>query len=165
MLREAEQINVYNWVKELLLERQFRAALDHIEQFHIQYPELGTEVPQSFIATVDIINIDEAELEALPWIYVAMLRSLTLGSSASDHLERLLAASPAAAWRLPLPAGVPPMYAFEHIYDEWFLTNRNFVEWCNTWFYGIDYVEIEDDETDDDSQLPPLETIDEIEPL
>jgi len=129
MLREAEQVNVYNWVSELISmvaegPDMMKNAKNQVEQFLKTYPILETEIPMTPILFEEVSLMDEDEVAQLPWIYVHMLRSLTMSGEATTLLDEKLNNSYANAWRQPLPEGVTNEDAFEYIYTQWYQDNR-----------------------------------------
>ena len=134
MLREAESINVYNEISELIDQNQLHSAVDRAKQFHEHYPVPEVETPMTSVTTGEICTMNAKDLQELPWVYVHMLQTLTGHDELTGRiLNDLLSSSPAAAWRLPLPAGLSNAEAFPHVYNEWLEHNawvRSFEETC-----------------------------------
>lgn len=134
MLREAESINVYNEISELIDQNQLHSAVDRAKQFHEHYPVPEVETPMTSVKMEEICTIDPKDLQELPWVYVHMLQTLTGHDELTGRvLNDLLSCSPAAAWRLPLTEGVSNADAFQHVYDEWRQHNvwvQSFEETC-----------------------------------
>jgi hypothetical protein len=133
MLREAESINMYDEIWEYMDENQMQ-AVDRAKQFHEHYPVPEVETPMTPMTMEEICTMDPKELQELPWVYVYVLQTLTGHDELTGRiLNDLLSCSPAAAWRLPLAAGVSNADAFPHVYDEWLKHNawvQSFEETC-----------------------------------
>ena len=134
MLRQAESINMYEQVSDYLDDSHIDASIQLYKTFEANYPNC-TESHMGAIWLDEIQNMDAYELQTLPWIYVHMLETLVSHDPfASNFLKQKLAASPAAAWRIPLPEGIAPADAFKHTYAEWLYVNpwiESFAVWAN----------------------------------
>lgn len=147
MLRQAESINMYEQVSDYLDDSHIDASIQLYKDFETKYPN-GTEVFMGAIWLDEIQNMNAYELQCLPWIYVHMLQTLASHDPfAVTLLKQKLAASPAAAWRIPLPSSIAAEDAFKHIYEEWLAANpwiQSFTELATA-----ENFEIEDDPEDD----------------
>ncbi len=134
MLRQAESMLMYDQASDYLDESHLGHAMEIFNKFEADYPPFP-ETPMGFISLSEIEAMDENDLKTLPWIYVFMLQSLTGHEPiATNLLSQKLAASPAAAWRIPLQEGIAPADAFKHTYDEWLYVNpwiESFAVWVN----------------------------------
>jgi hypothetical protein len=138
MLREAEQVNIYNWIQELLCEGLTHDVGEQVEYFFKHYPPLAIEMPQGAITLSEVVQIDKNELEQLPWIYVDMLRTLAADDGVTDlMLDEMLKTSPAAAWREPLKDAVANKDIFEYTYTDWYKHNGHLVNSLNWDCKGI----------------------------
>lgn len=146
MLRQAESINMYEKVSDYLDDSHIDASIQLYKAFEINYPSV-TESHMGAIWLHEIQNMDAYELQTLPWIYVHMLETLVSHDPfASNFLKQKLAASPAAAWRIPLPDSIAATDAFTHIYEEWLAVN----EWIQSFteLATAENFNIEDDPED-----------------
>ena len=133
MLRQAESIIMYDKASYYLDESCLHHAVETFKKFEADYPPFP-ETPMGSIGLDEIQQIDDKELKDLPWIYVFMLQTLANEPDASKLLKQKLAASPAAAWRIPLQEGIAPADAFKHAYDEWLYVNpwiESFTVWAS----------------------------------
>ena len=133
MLRQAESIIMYDQVSYYLDESCLDMSSEVFKKFEADYPPFP-ETPMGSISLDEIQQMNEKELQDLPWIYVFMLQTLADDPVASNLLTQKLAASPAAAWRIPLPESIAPTDAFKHTYDEWIYVNpwiESFAVWAN----------------------------------
>jgi hypothetical protein len=126
MLRQAESINMYeqvsDYLDDYLDDSHIDATIQLYKDFEIKYPSV-TESHMGAIWLDEIQNMDEYELQTLPWIYVHMLETLVSHDPlAVSLLSQKLASSPAAAWRIPL-TDVAAEDSFTHIYEEWLAAN------------------------------------------
>jgi hypothetical protein len=132
MLRKAESINMYNEASDLLGENMTSEAIDLVIEFHKKYSEVPI-TPMVPISLMEVCCIDDQELRDLPWIYVHMLETLVSQDYLSvSTLKHRLAASPAAAWRIPLPEGVSNADAFTYVYDD-FMEYNAWIESFEIW--------------------------------
>lgn len=146
MLRQAESINMYEQVSDYLDNSHIDASIQLYREFEIKYPSV-TESHMGAIWLDEIQNMDAYELQCIPWIYVHMLETLVSHDPvATSFLKEKLAASPAAAWRIPLPD--VPEDAFKHIYEEWLAAN----EWVQSFteLATAENFEIEDENDPED---------------
>jgi len=146
MLRQAESINMYEQVSDYLDDSHIDASIQLYKDFETKYPSV-TESHMGAIWLHEIQNMNAYELQCIPWIYVHMLETLVSHDPfASNFLKQKLAASPAAAWRIPLP-DVIAEDAFKHIYEEWLAANpwiQSFTELAT----AEDFIETEDPESE-----------------
>jgi hypothetical protein len=132
MLRQAESINMYDQVSDYLGDSHIDVAIDIFKTFETNY-SLSPETQMSAIWLHEIQKIDSKELQELPWVYVYMLQALSGHDPESAKiLKEQLAASPAAAWRIPLPEEVEPVDAFKHVYEEW-MSNNQWIHSFSAW--------------------------------
>jgi len=132
MLNQAESIIMYDQASYYLDESCLNMSSEVFKKFEADYPPFP-ETPMGSISLDEIQQMNEKELQDLPWIYVFMLQTLA-NDAASNLLTQKLAASPAAAWRIPLPEGIAPADAFKHTYAEWLYVNpwiESFAVWAN----------------------------------
>ena len=140
MIREAEQVNVYDVVEELCLEENPVEASRIIRQFHQDYPILDKEVLMSSIRIDEVDRIDSKELQELPWIYVYILRALTWTNElAAEGVNEKIKASPAQAWRGPFIEVVDNKEIFDYIYTRWYQQNEVLLNYTTKWAIGVDY--------------------------
>jgi hypothetical protein len=133
MLRQAESMKMYDQVSDFLSDNLTSEALDLAMEFHKNYPREAPFTPMGHINLLEVCSIADKELETLPWIYVHMLETLVSQDDlASKVLKEKLAASPAAAWRMPTPEGVSNGDAFAHIFNEW-VSQNGWVESFESW--------------------------------
>jgi len=134
MLRQAESIIMYDQASNYLDETYLEHAVEVFNKFEADYPPFP-EIPMGSISLDEIQTMDANDLKNLPWIYVFMLQTLAAHDpDASNLLNQKLAASRAAAWRIPLQEGIAPADAFKHTYDEWVYVNpwiESFAVWAN----------------------------------
>jgi len=133
MVRQADAIKMYNQVSDLLSDNLPAQAFDLSRKFQKEYPLDAPRIPMGHINLVEMCAVTDKDLQELPWIYVHMLETLVSSDDlAVKVLKERLAASPAAAWRWPLPEGVSNADAFTHIFNEW-VSQNDWVESFETW--------------------------------
>lgn len=136
ILRDAESMTMYDQVAEFLGENNTSAAISLAEEFAQKYPcEPQSNAPPlcGYLTLMEVCEIDADELRDLSWIYVHVLQTLTWADPlAAKILNERLAASPAAAWRKPLPEEIFNGNSFSYIFNEWYSSNKwihSFEEW------------------------------------
>ena len=133
MLRQADAMKMYDQVSDLLSDNLPAQAFDLGMEFHNEYPMEAPFIPMVMINLVEICAATDKDLQELPWIYVHMLETLVSHDDlAVKVLKERLEASPAAAWRQPLPEGVSNADAFTHIFNEW-LSPNDWIESFESW--------------------------------
>jgi len=138
MLYKAEAMKMYEQVSDFLGDNLTSEAVSVAVEFHKEYPIGAPVTAMGHINLVDVCSINEKELEDLPWIYVHMLETLVSQDDlASKVLTQKIAASPAAAWRQPLPEGVSNADAFAHIFNDW-VSQNDWIESFESWAHSND---------------------------